>query len=141
MQSRTRMNVDVTNDHWLILSYLYHDSYTAVLKAEPGRPRESSDRRDKDQARSASRKRDRENERNGGRYAWVVIPTAVVTRLCAISRREGKAKRGNGGKETKRLRTCRIRSELIESDKSGRVVNADADERRERKWGPQLPAL
>ena len=71
------------------------------LKAEPGRPRESSDRRDKDQARSASRKRDRENERNGGRYAWVVIPTAVVTRLCAISRCEGKAK---GGTEARRRR-------------------------------------
>ena len=105
------------------------------MKAELGRPRESSDRRDKDQARSVSRKRDRENERNGGRYAWVVIPTAVVTRLCAISRHEGKAKRGNGGKETKRLRTCWIRSELIGSDKSGRVVNTDADERRKGKMG------
>ena len=112
-----------------------------MLKAELGRPRESSDRRDKDQARSASQKRDREDERNGGRYVWVVIPTAVVTRLCAISWREGKAKRGNGGKETRRLRTCRIRSELIGSDESGRVVNTGADKRRERKWGPQLPAL
>ena len=66
---------------------------------------------------------------------WVVIPTAVVTQLRAILRREGKAKRGNGGKEMRRLRTCRIRSELIRSDKSGRVINEDADERRERKMG------
>ena len=108
-----------------------------LLKAEPGRPRESSNRRDKDQAQSVSRKQDRENEWNGGQYVWVVIPTAVVTRLCAILRREGKAKRGNGGKETRRLRTCQIQSELIGSDKLGRVINTDADERRERKWGPQ----
>ena len=38
---------------------------------------------------------------------------------CAIARREGKAKGGNKGKETRGLRTCRIRSELIGSDKSG----------------------
>ena len=61
---------------------------------------------------------------------------------CAIARREGKAKGGNKGKETRGLRTCRIRLELIGSDKSGRVVkHAGADERRERKWGPQLPVF
>ena len=61
---------------------------------------------------------------------------------CAIARREGKAKGGNKGKETRGLRTCQIRLELIRSDKSGRVVkHAGADERRERKWGPQLPVL
>ena len=113
-----------------------------LLKVEPGRLHKSSDRRDKDQARSTSQKRDHENERNRGRYAWVVIPTAIVTQLCAISRHEGKAKRGNGGKETRRLRMCQIRSELIGSDKSGRVVkHAGADERRERKRGPQLPVF
>ena len=55
---------------------------------------------------------------------------------CAIARREGKAKGGNKGKKTRGLRTCRIRLELIGSDKSGRVVkHAGADERRERKRG------
>ena len=72
------------------------------MKAEPGRPRESSDRENEDQARSASRKRDRGNERNGGRYAWVVIPTAVVTRL--VQRRGAKAKRKRGGNEDKETR-------------------------------------
>ena len=61
---------------------------------------------------------------------------------CAIARREGKAKGGNKGKETRGLRTCRTRLELIGSDKSGRVVkHAGADERRERKRGPQLPVF
>ena len=32
-------------------------------------------------------------------------------------------------------------SDPIGSDKLGQVVNTDTDERRERKWGPQLPAL
>ena len=113
-----------------------------ALKAEPGRPRESSDRENKDQARSASRKRDRGNERNGGRYAWVVIPTAVVTRL--VQRRGAKAKRKKGGKRgqgDEGLRTCRIRSELIGSDKSGQVVKRRRRREEREKWGPQLPAL
>ena len=73
-----------------------------MVKAEPGRPRESSDRENKDQVRSASQKQDRENERNGGRYAWVVIPTAIVTQL--VQRRGAKAKQKRGGNEDKETR-------------------------------------
>src|SRR5437899_2844872 len=59
------------------------------MKAEPGRPRESPKRKERDNPRRVPETRTRERA-NGGRYTWVVIPTAV-----AIRQRDGTMRRQN----------------------------------------------
>ena len=54
--------------------YVYEYRKVWPLKAEPGRPRESSDRENKDQAQSVSRKRDHENEQNGAGMRGLLSP-------------------------------------------------------------------